>query len=606
MKKRLPLSKGTILQSRYRILRQLGHGGMGAVYEAADGHFRNRSVALKETYADSDETYRAFQREAQLLANTEHEAFPRVIDYFTEEEGYFLVMELIRGRDLTDLLHEQVEPFEQSQVLDWADQLLDALDDLHSNRIIHRDIKPSNLKLTPKGRLKLLDFGIAKSACEGDKSKFTTVGSLAAATFEYAPLEQVVKANIDWFSALSVNYPEQTAAVLQRSTDAPSDLYALSATLYQLLTKHLPVNAPTRAMAIWGGQKDKMRPAHELNPKVSPLVSEFLQKGLELDRKERFPSAREMREALRNLVSVLQGTSIISKEAEQKLIPKTQVLIPICEPGNDRHSIKIPVNLNLEQNKKAEENLLLNEHSESVSVVKLKQDKKSLLKNAAASFRNRIIFPLNSKIQKTITGIRPKIQFRRQTSIIRAARPMSESRLKSVVKNGFLVRKQKRIEIDLSRKELKFEPKLLSQHEAFRNKSHLLMTIWATAGVVTVMGVVIGTATFQPVPHTEAKREEIKDSIRPDAKITTQIPAMTTKPKNLTTSNTAQPNLIRKTNSSSPKVSEQPSKTDVVMPVEPPQSPAVNDTQIPRRVSNKKNGKPKNAHNSDCIFSGKC
>lgn len=605
MKKRLPLSKGTILQSRYRILRQLGHGGMGAVYEAADGRFKNRSVALKETYADSDETYRAFQREAQLLANTEHEAFPRVIDYFTEEEGYFLVMELIRGRDLTDLLHEQVEPFEQAKVLDWADQLLDALDDLHSNRIIHRDIKPSNLKLTPKGRLKLLDFGIAKGACGGDTSKYSTLGSLAAATFEYAPLEQVVKANIDWFSALSVNYPEQTAAVLQKSTDAPSDLYALSATLYQLLTKQLPVNSPTRAMAIWGGQKDKMRPAHELNPRISPLVSEFLQKGLELDRKDRFHSAREMREALRNLVSVLQGISITPKETEQRLVPKTQVLIPIIEVGNDQKPFNISEKLNPEENQRDEEQLLLNKIPVNSSAVKSKQDKKSLLKNAAVSFRNRIIFPLNSKIQKNITGLRSKIQLRRQTPVIRAARPMSESRLKGVLKNGFLVSKQKRIEIDLSRKELKFEPKLLSQHETFRNKSQLMLTIWATAGAITVMGVVIGTGTLQQLPQNEASREEIKDSLKPESKITTQIPAVTTKPKNLMTSNSVLPNLVRKTNSSSPKISEQPNKTDVVTPIET-QQPVTENTQVPRRVVNKKMVKPKNAHNSDCIFNGKC
>lgn len=297
MKQRLPLSSGVILQSRYRIVRQLGHGGMGVVYEAADERVRNRLVALKETYAETDEMRRAFEREAELLANTEHDAFPRVIDYFTEDEGCFLVMELIRGEDLAEMLAKRRHPFETEQVLKWADQILDALGDLHENHVIHRDIKPSNLKLTPKGRIKLLDFGIAKGLTS-DSLAATTVGSMAAATLQYAPLEQVLRANPDWYLALSVSYPEKTNEILESGTDATSDLYALGATLYQLLTAQLPVNAPTRALSVWAGKGEKLRPAHEINSQVSPAVSDVLEKAMRLERKGRPSSASEMRQML--------------------------------------------------------------------------------------------------------------------------------------------------------------------------------------------------------------------------------------------------------------------------------------------------------------------
>jgi|CXWL01.1.fsa_nt_gi serine/threonine protein kinase len=299
MKKRLPLSADTVLQSRYTIVGQLGHGGMGAVYEAKDNR-TSATVALKETFADDDYTRNAFEREAKMLANMTHEAFPRVMDYFAEGDGFYLVMELIRGKDLSELLEERNAPFETEQVLEWADQILDALEDLHSQDIVHRDIKPSNLKLTPRGRIKLLDFGIAKGAAGDMAALQSTVGSMAAATLQYAPLEQVLRADANWFQMLCVNFSDKTLSILDQGTDARSDLYALGATLYHLLTNTLPINAPTRALSIWTGQADKLCPAHERNLKVSNALSTVLQKALEIDRERRLGSANEMRKLLGN------------------------------------------------------------------------------------------------------------------------------------------------------------------------------------------------------------------------------------------------------------------------------------------------------------------
>ena len=137
------LSEGTVLQSRYRIVRQLGQGGMGAVYEAVDERL-DTIVALKETLFTDEKLRKQFEREARLLARLHHPALPRVSDHFNESEGQFLVMQFIAGDDLAEMLTQRNAPFPQDEVLRWADQLCDALDYLHTQepQIIHRDIKP--------------------------------------------------------------------------------------------------------------------------------------------------------------------------------------------------------------------------------------------------------------------------------------------------------------------------------------------------------------------------------------------------------------------------------------------------------------------------------
>src|SRR6266850_5071052 len=158
------LAPGAILQDRYRVIRQLGKGGMGAVYEALDQRL-DAIVALKETFSVDERLRRQFEQEARLLAQLHHPALPRVSDYFTEGDRAFLVMQFIEGRDLAEITAQQPGPFPRATVIAWADQLLDALVYLHTRdrQIIHRDIKPHNLKLTSNGRIALLDFGLAKA-----------------------------------------------------------------------------------------------------------------------------------------------------------------------------------------------------------------------------------------------------------------------------------------------------------------------------------------------------------------------------------------------------------------------------------------------------------
>jgi len=285
----------TMLQGRYRIVRQIGKGGMGSVYAAIDTRL-NATVAVKQTLAQNEHIQKAFEAEAHLLARLQHAILPKVTDYFTENGDLFLVMEFIEGADFDELLARQGKPFPVDQVLGWADQLLDALEYLHSQNppVIHRDIKPQNLKLTPTGNLYLIDFGLARGA-EGTL--------LTGYTAHYAPLEQ--------FQGLG--------------TDARGDLYSLAMTLHQLLTNTDPQGVTTRAGSVLGGQPDPQPTAHQLNPQVPPDVSAVLEKAMAIRAEDRYSSASQMRAALN---AAVQGETPSTAQPAPRAAQKTIVIGP--------------------------------------------------------------------------------------------------------------------------------------------------------------------------------------------------------------------------------------------------------------------------------------
>jgi serine/threonine protein kinase len=271
------IAPGTVLQNRYVVERPVGEGGMGAVYIATDRRFGGSTVALKETFFDDPSLRRAFEREARLLNRLRHAALPRVSDHFDEGAGQFLVMEYISGLDLSQMLKERDgSGFPASQVLGWADQLLDALDYLHTQDppVIHRDIKPQNLKLTARNQIVLLDFGLAKGTPL--QTRITSTGSVFGYSFNYAPIEQMQGAG----------------------TDPRSDLYSLGATLYHMLTGATPPDALTRATAVLNGDPDPLLPANDTDAHVPTELADVLSRAMALSASKRFDSASEMRAAL--------------------------------------------------------------------------------------------------------------------------------------------------------------------------------------------------------------------------------------------------------------------------------------------------------------------
>lgn len=278
------LKPGTLLHSRYKILRPIGRGGMGAVYEAEDTLLEGRRCAVKEVLlgleadpANREQARLQFYREASVLARLDHPNLPKVSDYFSEGDRDYLVMDFVPGRDLKEIIDEARASgrfLDERTVLDWADQLCDALDYMHRQNppVLHRDIKPSNIKLTPEGRIKLVDFGLVKILSPDEHRTITVLQGRGTAA--YTPLEQ---------------YGGDA-----EHTDARSDIYALGATLYHLLTNTPPPDARQRFL-----QPDCLIPPRALNPRISPRVERAILSAMAMHPNDRPPSVAAFRAMLR-------------------------------------------------------------------------------------------------------------------------------------------------------------------------------------------------------------------------------------------------------------------------------------------------------------------
>ncbi len=290
---------------------------MGEVYLAVDQRLGN-PVALKRTvFRDDAMMWDAFEREARILARLRHSVLPKVSDHFSEREEQYLVMEYISGDDLSKRLEAAKKPFPLQWVLYWADELLDALSYLHTHEppIVHRDIKPQNLKLTNDNHVILLDFGLAKNSVAKKAQVSSSGGSLVGYTPNYAPIEQIRGAG----------------------TNPRSDIYSLSATLYQLMTGTIPMDALSRAESVIGGNGDPIPSPRELVPEISAEISAVILRGIALNSEQRYPDAREMQRALREAYAQLQHPEVVTSESfdgEQTVVPEVKRDAPVAGLGD--------------------------------------------------------------------------------------------------------------------------------------------------------------------------------------------------------------------------------------------------------------------------------
>lgn len=278
------LEPGQLLRDRYLVKEIIGRGGMGSIYLAEDTRLAGRLCALKEVQHDQslpDPTRQQardqFRQEASVLARLDHPNLPKVSDFFSDEDQDFLVMDFVPGKDLKAFMEAQREQggfLQPQEVRQWADQIADALSYLHRQDppVIHRDIKPSNLKLTPDGLIKLVDFGLVKQMAP-DEVTVTVIQGRGTAL--YTPLEQ---------------YGGDTG-----HTDPRSDIYAMAATLYHLLTNRAPLEAKQRFLT-----PHALVPPSEIHPAISPDLEQAVMWGMALHPDDRPQSIAEFRAALRS------------------------------------------------------------------------------------------------------------------------------------------------------------------------------------------------------------------------------------------------------------------------------------------------------------------
>jgi serine/threonine protein kinase len=305
------LQPGQILQSRYRILGIIGMGGMGAVYQARDLHFPTvtKLVAVKEMINMAQDqqlretTMKNFEREAEILATLSHPAIPQIYDFFSFGDRAYLVMEFIQGKDLEAILNSTEAFLPVEQIRQWGVEICDVLGYLHNHEpepIVFRDMKPSNVMIDHHRRVRLIDFGIAKTFQMGQPG--TMIGT-------------------DGYAA-----PEQYKGMASPA----ADIYALGASLHHLLTRRDPRLEPPFSF--------HKRPIRELNGNVTEAFAAVVMRAVNYNPEDRYASAIAMKQSLEAagedgaLAVVEPRTQPAKQPQQQEPIPRTpEAAVPVSQ-----------------------------------------------------------------------------------------------------------------------------------------------------------------------------------------------------------------------------------------------------------------------------------
>lgn len=267
----MPIQTSEVLHDRYHIIKPIGRGGMASIFLAEDRRLKGRQCAIKEVSGDPEasletreQTRNQFYREASTLARLDHPNLPKVSDFFSDDQADMLVMDYVPGEDLRSITNRAIREnrfLPTVEVLAWTRQLIDALSYLHSQKppIVHRDVKPANVRLTPSGLIKLVDFGLVKLISPDERTITVVQGH---GTAHYTPLEQ---------------YGGDTG-----HTTLQTDIYALGATMYCLLTNEPPAEAKVRFL-----NAKSLPMIRDINPHVSARIERAVHWALGLHPEDR-------------------------------------------------------------------------------------------------------------------------------------------------------------------------------------------------------------------------------------------------------------------------------------------------------------------------------